>query len=137
MTELERLIELLDNAPADPAGNRNVRTLAEHLLANGVIVPPCKVGDKVYVADKGGIREATADEIYFYGSNDNMTILLSFNCDYECENCPFSSWSQEPYGESSCGGEYGCWDVKYEDFGKTVFLTREEAERALKGGEHE
>lgn len=125
-----RLIEMIQNAVGGCARHW-AKVIADHLLANGVIVPPCKVGDKVYVADKGGIREATAAEIYFYGSNDNMTILLSFNCDYECENCPFSSWSQEPCGEYSCGGEYGCWDVKYEDFGKTVFLTKEEAEKAL------
>lgn len=136
----DRLIKLILNTPVlkFPSGSRaqgktyqTAQNFADHLLANGVIVPPCKVGDKVYVADKGGIREATANEIYFYGSNDHMSILLSFNCDYECENCPFSSWSQEPCGEYSCGGEYGCWDVKCEDFGKTVFLTKEEAETAL------
>ena len=126
----KRLTDLIE-ASGMVEGRGRCEIIAEELLCAGVIVPPCKVGDKVYVADKGGIREATADEIYFYGSNDNMTILLSFNCDYECENCPFSSWSQEPCGEYSCGGEYGCWDVKYEDFGKTVFLTREEAEKAL------
>ena len=96
-----------------------------------IIVPPCKVGDKVYVADNGGIREATANEIYFHGGDD-WIVLLSFDCDYECENCPFSSWSQEYSGEYSCGGEYGCWDVEYKDFGKTVFFTKEEALKALK-----
>ena len=104
--------------------------LADHLLSEGVIVPPCKMNQKVYVADNGGIREATVYEMYLRFNNDTE-ILLSFDCDLDCEKCPFSSWSQDPSGEYSCGGEYGCWGVKFEDFGKIVFLTREEAEKAL------
>lgn len=34
----DRLIELLSNAPVDFDGNRNVCKLAEHLLANGVVI---------------------------------------------------------------------------------------------------
>ncbi len=34
MTEKERLIELLENAPAAPNGDRNVSTLADYLVAN-------------------------------------------------------------------------------------------------------
>ena len=37
----EKLIELLQNAPSDFEGNKNVSTLADYLLANGVIVTPC------------------------------------------------------------------------------------------------
>ena len=48
MTHREKLIELLENAPAAPNGERNVATLADHLLENGIIVPPCKVGQTVY-----------------------------------------------------------------------------------------
>ena len=135
MTEREKLIGLINKGlfewGASTAGYPAIEYLADHLVANGVIVPPCKVGDKVYVADNGGIREATANEMYFHGGDD-WCILLSFDCDYECENCPFSSWSQEYSGEYSCGGEYGCWDIEFKDFGKTVFLTKEEAEKALK-----
>lgn len=42
----EKLIELLQNVP------RNTRTFydqfADYLLANGVIVPPCKIGDTAW-----------------------------------------------------------------------------------------
>ena len=56
----DRLIELLSNAPADFDGNRNVCTLAEHLLENGVIVPPCKVGDKLYwITDENTVEQWT------------------------------------------------------------------------------
>jgi hypothetical protein len=40
-------------APAGKDGNRNVYTLADYLLKNGVIAPTCKVGDYVYYI-KGG-----------------------------------------------------------------------------------
>ena len=128
MTEREKLIELISQVQY--MGGLECK-LADHLLSNGVVYPPCKVGDKVYVADNGGIREATANEIFYHGGDD-WIILLSFDCDYECVNCPFSSWSQEYSGEYSCGGEYGCWNTEFKDFGKTVFLTKEEAEKALK-----
>jgi hypothetical protein len=34
--------------------------------------------------------------------------------------------------EETCQGEYGIHFFNFEDFGKTVFLTREDAEKALK-----
>ena len=60
MNDRDRLIELLtDNLPR--CGNlphwdnplqlscdEQVERIADHLLANGVIIPPCKVGDTVY-----------------------------------------------------------------------------------------
>ncbi len=53
----DRLVSLLNNLPEREviisgcrAGKRlhTAETIAEHLLANGVLVPPCKVGDTVY-----------------------------------------------------------------------------------------
>lgn len=113
MTDLERLTALLDNAPADPAGNRNVRTLAEYLLANGVIVPPCKVGDTVYYPVKGTNVMYTT-KVYGTGLDEDGDVVINPK--------------EYPKGAITIIGG---------NFGKTVFLTREEAERALKGGEHE
>lgn len=51
MTERERLIELLEDTLHEWESDVSVQTLteiAEHLIENGVIVPPCKVGDTVY-----------------------------------------------------------------------------------------
>ena len=80
--------------------------LADYLLANGVIVPPCKVGDKVWF-----IRDST--------------ILLSM-----------AKWIEtNAYGWCVCC-EYppmSTFAFKFDDFGKTVFLTREDAEKALRG----
>ena len=58
MTDRDRLIELMLNAPQIPCikGGQTTgkqyqtfQNIADYLLANGVIVPPCKVGDKVYL----------------------------------------------------------------------------------------
>ena len=84
--------------------------IADFLLENGVIVPPCKVGDIVYLyyPVRKGIYEAVVDEINLtQKSNFIITRDLYFNRRQA---------------------------VFFEQFGKTVFLTREEAERALKGG---
>ena len=106
---LDRLIELLSNAPADFDGNRNVCTLAEHLLANGVIVPHCRLNQKMWVTDR-----------------------------FEVNECKVSSLTQKADGSI----KIRLTDLKYrsvfeitvDKIGKTVFLTREAAEQALKGG---
>lgn len=36
MTDRKKLIKLLEDAPIDPSGNRNVGVIADHLLAHGV-----------------------------------------------------------------------------------------------------
>ena len=103
MTERERLTELLYH---HKLGFIKVEDLADYLIANGVIVPPCKVGDKIYraVYDWEGCKtvseweleklEVYVDEVGFVDDSDN-------------------------------------W-IAFDDFGKTVFLTREEAEQALR-----
>ncbi len=52
MTERERLIELIKKGETEfimATGDCDLLDyLADHLLSNGVIVPPCKVGDAVY-----------------------------------------------------------------------------------------
>lgn len=110
----EKLIELLNNVPADVAGNRGVGAIADHLLANGVIVPPCKVGQTLHVIEnhwnaqkilwKKRISEIKVNRIYY--DEDGF-------------------WIEDIYGHHyypKC-------------FGKTVFLSREDAEKALKGVE--
>ena len=46
-SEIHRLKKLLSNVPADEEGKRGISAIAEYLVANGVIVPPVKVGDKI------------------------------------------------------------------------------------------
>lgn len=116
----ERLVELLlqtETFTADIA--EYVRQQAEHkaeyILANGVIVPPCKVGDKVYVVD--------------YTRLGNMI--------FECEVEEISHFSYGTYYYLNWGLHIPRFKACREDsFGKKVFLTREEAEKKLKEGEN-
>ena len=102
----ERLIELLMDSEAfnDADGKEDAKHIADHLLANGVIVPPCKVGDTIYALQK----ERSG---HFEG---NKYVV----------------------------DDEGEWEVCEKEFnlslldavGEWIFLTREEAEQALKGG---
>ena len=106
----DRLIELLKGAEAKVtemistplALEEWLGVYADYLLANGVIVPPCKVGDIVYrIYTKSWVGE---DKV----------------CEFVIRN-------------------NGLWYVDDKrrmtpcyKFGKTVFLTKEEAEQALR-----
>lgn len=58
------------------------RCIADYLLANGVIVPPCKVGDMVYVIDKfGDIVELKAEYLVF----DESQIYVGMGDYGECK----------------------------------------------------
>ena len=105
----ERLFDLIaaeipDDIPVDCLPD--VDAIVDHLLAAGVIVPPCKVGDTVYVVrTRTKIAEFTAR--YFIYEHKN---ILVYGDNEQVVDCCF------------CIGK---------DFGKTVFLTRQEAEKAL------
>ena len=47
----DRLIELLQSVPTDYYGNISIERVADHLLANGVIVPPFVIGQTTYIID--------------------------------------------------------------------------------------
>ena len=78
--------------------------LADHLIANGVIVPPCKVGDTVYYIRFGEIIETVVSCISFTKSNIH-----------------FETW-ENPYSKS----------FELYNIGVVVFLTKEQAEQKLK-----
>lgn len=96
---------------------------ADHLLANGVIVPPCKVGDTVYRVVEPLIDDSFVIEgiVFEYAE--------SFEAGKTKKRIYF--WAK---GEDFTRRAYSLW-LEISEFGKTVFLTKEEAERALKGGE--
>ena len=108
-----------------------MKELAEADKDGRVLILPCKVTDKLYVVGKKQIVECDIAETYL---NDDGTIeyLVNFECGEDCTGCPFDSWERESVSdEYHCGGEYGDGSVSSKDFGKTVFLSREEAEKAL------
>ena len=78
--------------------------IADYLIANGVICLPCKVGQQLWFVENGKVKCSTVDRlIYEELSTDDIFTRI------------------EGYGFS----------VFFEDIGKIVFLTREEAENAL------
>ena len=135
--ERKRLVELLtddldgaDN-PLMYAIDEIVERLADYILADGWMRPPCKVGDKVYIKN----HEITINEIFL---GEELLFSTYFDCDWVmenigCEDCPFADWEQSYEGEWDCRTR-GWFSFAEKDIGKTVFLTREDAEAKLKEG---
>lgn len=107
----DRLIDILADSGC-VADRDTFGDLADHLLANGVIVPPCKVGDKVYKITRNKVKEC---EVVFIGISAK-------------EKCSYFNFV-ENYAD---GTFYKSYSMDFDVIGKTVFLTREEAERKLK-----
>lgn len=106
----ERLVELIQESVGGCAKNW-AEVIADHLIANGVIVPPCKVGQMVYIVGWcGDIEEFTVRDVRLVTNGKG-------DCSYHF---------RAVMGEES--------DIHFADdyIGVTVFLTREEAEKALK-----
>ena len=114
----DRLIELLMNSEAfnNADGKADVKYIADYLLANGVIVPPCKVGDIVY-----------------YFSHRPFNLALLPNTIYEADVMRIVTTRLGTSLVIQIRNEYGVTEVpQISSFGKTVFLSREEAEAALR-----
>ena len=108
-----------------------LRELAVADKEGRVIVLPCKGTDKLYVVGTTQIVECSVAEMYLM-DDETIEYLVNFECVDNCDGCPFNSWERETVSdEYHCGGEYGDGSVSSKNFGKTVFLTRKEAEKAL------
>lgn len=103
----ERLVELLEQTGMLDSKSR-CRIAAEELLANGVRVPPCKVGDKVYMRFEGEITPLTIIRISTLETIDGIS-----RC-YDAKNKIVSTSFTDRH------------------INKTMFLTKEEAEEKLK-----
>lgn len=110
----DRLIELLLESEqfngAD--GKADANTIADHLLENGVIVPPYRCGTVVYV-----VRSQTSNGKNLYMRKERIDHYRMFN------NGTFMIF------------ESGRCSVRNDQWNRCVFVTPEEAEQALKGGE--
>lgn len=119
MTQRERLIKLISDMQdgGSKQGDHVMHTerisnekLADHLLDNGVILPPCKVGDTAWLTVWWGANctlvELTKPEqrkvMYFALTKDGLDVHF----------------------------KDGAWNVNA--FNNFIFLTREQAEKALK-----
>lgn len=107
-SERKRLVELIKDSLNKHIGKSCLlaENIASDLLANGIVVPPCKVGQTVYIITEVSktIWEGTVIGIWQCASN---TAIIT---------------------------EIGT--IHNDSLGKTVFLTREEAEKMLKGSKN-
>ena len=112
MTDRDRLIELLEDTLHEwecDVQNETLSQIADHLLANGVIVPPVQLGQKVW-------------------------ILYSIEKTIRCKEITSITRRQKSWTmHFTCSDCFTVWDnAEDEYFGKTVFLTKEEAEEKLR-----
>lgn len=154
MEQRERLIELIIESVNGCARNW-AEVIADHLLANGVvaidtevvsmknrplistvaslpidevidlvkakeegrlIVPPCKVGDTVYAI-------ALNTERFTYGIHRGYVGCIDIRAAGEYLIIRHEGLDDEPLFDKII--------ARFDDFGKTVFLSREEAEKAI------
>lgn len=110
MTDYEKLVALIDQSLKRHIDKscKLAENIASDLMAGGVIVPPCKVGDTIY-----DIFEAVSN------GDDNIRELKvpEIHINLDRRNKPWIIISSYYFA--------------LEDFGKYVFFTREEAEKAL------
>ena len=130
MTDRDRLIELIVNADTYDSYECKLCTkkdisctrcgaekLTDYLLANGVIVPPCTVGDKVFIIEKE----------YRLNKVEHKIITC------EIEFIYVSSKTKRYHTKKiECPYMDNGFNFRPKDIGKTVFLTKEEAEEKLK-----
>ena len=118
----QRLIESLKKANAElkniPEINEaTICSLANYLIKNGVIVPPCKFGDTVYVIPSK--------------ANYGINVVNGFehlNKVYEQKVCKVEIYANNKYLLSTCDGMQS---VHSDLFNETWFLSKEEAEQKL------
>ena len=110
MTERERLIELIKKI----VHSYFAEQIANSILADGWMKIPCRVGDTIYILSNGMVHQ---------------TEVIKIKYEEEAEN----------HGKFVRERIYAVMfnvlqEFNFSDIGKTVFLTREEAEKALEEG---
>lgn len=104
----ERLIRLIQDAVKGCARNW-AEIIAENLIANGTILLPCKFQQKVYVLPT------------IENNLSKMTEMKCIGFSLSCDSYVVDLITDKNKLYQPCFGR----------FGKTVFLTKEEAEKAL------
>ena len=120
MTDREKLVESIGQCCDKNLNLTNLLEfekliLADHILADGVIVPPIQMGQKFYHIEK--FKHCLIPECY---------PVAQVVCESTVEYVKKDIYSGN-FGDSRKNFFWG-------DIGKTVFLTKEEAVKALEGG---
>ena len=110
----DKLIELLHEIANMQLLGKSIEEGADFLISEGVIVPPCKVGDRIYTIHPLNYFacEAVVKAIYF--TEDKK-------------------YYPKPHLIIQYDMHRGRSRVNFTEIGKTAFFTREEAEKALGG----
>ena len=142
----DRLIELIKDTLQEwecDVSEKTISEIAEHLIENGVIVLPCKVGDKVAV-------RACCECVTTIPDNDECRYICPFEDDCECEDCDNSnerifmteidSIYNNGLGWKVTFKDLSIIEASIEDIGTSFFVGKnaeqqaKEYEQALKGG---
>ena len=111
MNDRDRLIELIEQAEGLKNNDfPSVEEIADHVLADGWIRMPCKVGNTVWFLVKGFD--------FPFEAKVNKLVIQQTGIVMSC--------GLKGYYSASC---------MITDFGKTVFFSKSQAEEALKGRE--
>lgn len=106
----DRLIELIQDS-VNGCTRHWAEVIADHLLENGIIVPPCNVGQTVWLIKSLNWQRTE------WGIEEGKISMIQQKVD--------KSWKFRISNNGSVS------DYTVDAVGKTVFLTREEAEQAL------
>ena len=106
----DKLIQIIKSVPiTEKDYEEYISDIAEKLIDDGVILPPCKVGEKIYVVRFGRCEEHIVEKI---------------------EQC--RDMLHIAFGWRNMGYEW----ISANEFGNTVFYNKEAGEKALKGMVH-
>lgn len=109
----DRLIEIL-KVPIHPKiGVDPAEVVADYLLANGVIVSPCKVGDYVWLVFTPKYPANPNDYGKWFMTQDGVQRII-----FGAKGLSIETWNMGT--------------IPAKEMGKKIFLTKEEAEAKLK-----
>lgn len=123
------------------ANYKNAENCKQYKPEELIIELPCRVGDKVYVIATCHDFPPELDGSWETATGYYCPCELRDNCPHNADDCESVVNTEAVFTDqityiSECEGRMnfdtgytGCYNIS--DFGKTVFLTREEAERAL------
>ena len=130
MTQKEKLVELIaegrmcpvDGNPFEEEGclqckyiedkNCDLTRLADYLLENGVIVPPCKIGDKIWLVFSPKHPANPADKGKWFMIEDGVQRII-----FGIKGLSIETWNVGTIPEK--------------EINKKLFFSKEEAEKAL------
>ena len=113
MTDKDKLIHKIMSLKKPTISLQTAMDIVDAIIDDGVIVPPCKVGDWLWV-----VRKDYVSQCFRVDGFDDKNLVM-----YMQDN---------EHNFSLIYKGIKIWRVSFDDFGKTVFLTKEEAETQLR-----